>query len=99
MYINGEYMNTLYDLYQTLETRISADPITSYTARLLQSGEDEIVKKIGEEAIEIILATKGQGDQRLVEEISDLTYHILVLLVQKGIPLSAISDELNKRKK
>lgn len=92
-------MNTLNDLYQTLETRKSADPNTSYTARLLQSGEDEIVKKIGEEAIEIILAAKGQGDKRLVEEISDLTYHILVLLVQKGIPLNAISDELNKRKK
>ena len=92
-------MNSLNDLYKTLETRKSADPSTSYTARLLQSGEDEIVKKIGEEAIEIILAAKGQGDQRLVEEISDLTYHILVLLVQKGIPLSAISDELNKRKK
>jgi len=92
-------MNSLNELYKTLETRKSADPSTSYTARLLQSGEDEIVKKIGEEAIEIILAAKGQGDQRLVEEISDLTYHILVLLVQKGIPLSAISDELNKRKK
>lgn len=92
-------MNTLNNLYQTLETRKSADPNTSYTARLLQSGEDEIVKKIGEEAIEIILAAKGQGDQRLVEEISDLTYHILVLLVQKGIPLSAISNELNNRKK
>ena len=92
-------MNSLNELYKTLETRKSADPSISYTARLLQSGEDEIVKKIGEEAIEIILAAKGQGDQRLVEEISDLTYHILVLLVQKGIPLSAISDELNKRKK
>ncbi|MBW6472025.1 MAG: phosphoribosyl-ATP diphosphatase [Anaerolineaceae bacterium] len=92
-------MNSLNDLYQTLETRKSADPNTSYTARLLQAGEDEIVKKIGEEAIEIILAAKGQGDQRLVEEISDLTYHILVLLVQKGIPLNAIADELNKRKK
>jgi len=92
-------MNSLNDLYQTLETRKSADPNTSNTARLLQSGENEIVKKIGEETIEIILAAKGQGDQRLVEEISDLTYHILVLLVQKGIPLSAISDELNKRNK
>ena len=92
-------MNTLLELYQTLESRISADPATSYTARLLQSGEDEIVKKIGEESIEIILAAKGQGNQRLIEEISDLTYHILVLLVQKGIPISAISEELNKRKK
>ncbi len=92
-------MYALNELYQTLETRKSADPDTSYTARLLQSGEDEIVKKIGEEVAEIILAAKGQGNQRLVEEISDLTYHILVLVVQKGIPLNAISEELNKRKK
>jgi phosphoribosyl-ATP pyrophosphohydrolase len=92
-------MNTLTELYEILESRKSADPTTSYTARLLQAGEDEIIKKIGEEAIEVILATKGQGDRRLVEEISDLTYHILVLLVQKGIPLRAVSDELSKRKK
>lgn len=92
-------MNSLDELYQTLQNRKLANPDTSYTARLMQSGEDEILKKIGEESVEIILAAKGQGNQRLVEEISDLTYHILVLLVQKGIPLSAISAELNKRKK
>ncbi len=57
------------------------------------------MKKIGEEAVEIILAAKGQGNQRLVEEISDLVYHVLVLLVHKGIQLSAISEELSKRKK
>lgn len=92
-------MNSLDELYLTLQNRKLANPDTSYTARLMQSGEDEILKKIGEESVEIILAAKGQGNQRLVEEISDLTYHILVLLVQKGIPLSAISAELNKRKK
>jgi len=92
-------MNTLNTLYQILETKKLADPTTSYTARLLQQGEDEIIKKIGEEAVEIILATKGQGNQRLVEEISDITYHILVLLVQREIPLSSISDELKKRMK
>lgn len=92
-------MNILNTLYQILETRKLADPTTSYTARLLQQGEDEIIKKIGEEAVEIILATKGQGNQRLVEEISDITYHILVLLVQRDIPLSSISDELKKRMK
>ena len=92
-------MNTLNTLYQILETKKLADTTTSYTARLLQQGEDEIIKKIGEEAVEIILATKGQGNQRLVEEISDITYHILVLLVQREIPLSSISDELKKRMK
>jgi len=92
-------MNSLDDLYQILQARKTADPNTSYTAQLMQSGEDEILKKIGEESVEIILAAKGQGNQRLVEEIADLTYHILVLLVQKEIPLSAISKELNMRKK
>jgi phosphoribosyl-ATP pyrophosphohydrolase len=46
----------------------------------MAAGEDEIVKKVGEEAVEVILAAKGQGDQRLVEEVADLTYHLLVLL-------------------
>jgi len=92
-------MNTLSELYQNLETKKNADPDISYTARLIQSGEDEIIKKIGEEAIEVVLAAKGQGKQRLIEEISDLTYHVLVLLVKKQIPLSAISEELNRRKK
>lgn len=92
-------MNSLSDLYQTLESRKSANPDSSYTARLIQSGEDEIVKKIGEEAIEVILAAKGQGDPRIIEEIADLTYHVLVLMVSKGITLDDISNELNKRKK
>lgn len=92
-------MNLLIELYQTLETRKFANPTSSYTARLMQSGEDEIVKKIGEEAIEVILAVKGQGDQRIVEEIADLTYHVLVLMVSKGITLQDISNELDKRKK
>ena len=92
-------MNSLSDLYQTLESRKSANPDSSYTAHLIQSGEDEIVKKIGEEAIEVILAAKGQGDPRIIEEIADLTYHVLVLMVSKGITLQDISNELNKRKK
>jgi phosphoribosyl-ATP pyrophosphohydrolase len=92
-------MNSLNELYQTLESRKTADPNASYTARLMQSGPDEILKKIGEESVEIILAAKGQGNERLVEEIADLTYHVLVLLIQKEISLSAITDELNKRKK
>jgi phosphoribosyl-ATP pyrophosphohydrolase len=92
-------MNSLSDLYHTLESRKSANPASSYTARLIQSGEDEIVKKIGEEAIEVILAAKGQGESRIIEEIADLTYHVLVLMVSKGITLQDISNELNKRKK
>lgn len=92
-------MTTLENLYQILESRKTASPASSYTARLLDAGEDEIVKKIGEEAIEVILAAKSQGEKRLIEEISDLTYHVLVLMVAKNISLQDIAKELNSRQK
>jgi phosphoribosyl-ATP pyrophosphohydrolase len=63
----------------------------------MRSGEDEILKKIGEEAVEVVLAGKGQGNQRLVEEVADLAYHTLVLLAYKGLSLEAIEEELEKR--
>lgn len=92
-------MNQLEQLYLTLENRKAANPASSYTARLFDAGEDEILKKIGEEAIEVILAAKSQGELRIIEETADLTYHLLVLLVSKGITLSQIQDELIKRQK
>jgi len=71
----------------------------SYTARLLAAGEDEIVKKIGEEAIEVILAAKGQGNQRIVEETADLLYHLLVLLVARDLTWADVKVELVRRQK
>ncbi len=71
----------------------------SYTASLFAKGEDEIVKKVGEEAIEVILAAKSQGEKRLVEEVSDLAYHSLVLLAAKGLSPDNIKDELASRHK
>ncbi len=88
---------TLDDLYQIICQRRDHPTAQSYTARLMAAGEDEILKKVGEEAMEIILAAKGQGDQRLIEEVSDLTYHLLVLLAYKRIELSAIQAELERR--
>ncbi len=73
------------ELYTTILSRKTADPASSYTARLFAAGEDEIVKKVGEEAIEVILAAKGQGNARLLEETADLTYHVLVLLAARGL--------------
>jgi phosphoribosyl-ATP pyrophosphohydrolase len=71
----------------------------SYTASLFAAGEDEIVKKIGEEAVEVIIAAKGQGNQRIIEETADLLYHTLVLLVSRGLCLDDIKEELEKRHK
>ena len=60
--------------------------------------EDENMKKIGEEAIEVILAAKGQGQQRLIEESADLIYHLSVLLVAKGVDWADVEAELVSRR-
>ncbi len=88
---------TLDELYAIICERRDHPTAQSYTARLIAQGEDEIVKKVGEEAVEVILAVKGQGDQRVVEEVSDLAYHVLVLLAYRGISPEAIRAELAKR--
>ena len=86
------------ELYATLAARRTADPATSYTARLLAAGEDEIVKKVGEEAVEVILAAKGQGDERLISETADLIYHLLVLLVSRDLGWGEVLQELARRR-
>jgi phosphoribosyl-ATP pyrophosphohydrolase len=65
---------------------------------LFADGEDRICQKVGEEAVEVIIAAKGQGDERIIEEVSDLFYHTLVLLSAKGLSLSDVEDELRKRR-
>ena len=68
----------------------------SYTNRLLTAGEDEIVKKIGEEIVEVIIAAKGQGDERLISELADLTYHCLVLLAARGLNPDDVAAEFTR---
>jgi phosphoribosyl-ATP pyrophosphohydrolase len=70
----------------------------SYTVKLLLD-IDEALKKVGEEAVEVILAGKSQTDQRLIEESSDLMYHLFVLLAARDIPLDAVRQELQRRRK
>ncbi len=90
---------TIDELYSIICERRDHPSAQSYTARLIALGEDEIVKKIGEEAVEVILAAKGQGDQRLVEEISDLAYHVLVLMAYRRLTPDDIRAELARRHK
>lgn len=84
-------------LFEIIENRKANPTEKSYTASLFAEGEDRILQKIGEEATEVIIAAKGQGNQRIVEEVSDLFYHTLVLLSEKGLKLSDVEDELKKR--
>lgn len=84
-------------LYEVILDRKANPREGSYTCWLFEQGEDEILKKIGEEAVEVILAARGQGDNRLVEELADLYYHVLVLLAWRGLNPEAINSELQRR--
>ena len=87
----------LYKLTDIINDR-KTNPIEgSYTNRLLTEGEETILKKVGEESIEVILAAASQGDQRVIEEVSDLMYHLLVLLAARDLSLADIDKELSDR--
>jgi phosphoribosyl-ATP pyrophosphohydrolase len=87
----------LNELFAIIEDRKANPTKESYTAKLLSEGEDRILQKVGEETIEVILAAKGQGNQRLIEETADLFYHILVLLSAVDLTLVDVEAELRKR--
>lgn len=87
----------LNELYAIIKDRQAHPQPGSYTNQLLDAGTDAILQKVGEESVEVILAAKGQGHQRLIEETSDLLYHTLVLLVSQGVSLEEIEAELARR--
>jgi phosphoribosyl-ATP pyrophosphohydrolase len=87
----------LHELFAIIKDRQAHPTEGSYTARLMADGDDAILKKVGEEAVEVILAAKGQGDQRVVEEVADLFYHTLVLLAHFDLSLSDVEAELRQR--
>ena len=87
------------ELYTIICERRDHPKEGSYTRQLLEAGEDEMAKKIGEEAVEVIIAAKGQGEQRIIEETADLIYHVLVLLASRGISPDLVMLELEKRHK
>jgi len=89
--------NVIQTLFQTIEERKLNPTPNSYTASLFEMGEDEILKKIGEEAVEVIIAAANQGDERVVSEMADMLYHCLVLLVARGLQWEDIETELASR--
>lgn len=88
----------LEELARVVAVRAQAPPEESYTARLLTKGPDEVLKKVGEEATEVVLAARVQSDERLAEETADLLYHLVVALHQRGLPLVRVMDELRRRR-
>ncbi len=90
--------NALDSLYATLRERKNADPASSYVASLHAKGLDAILKKIGEESAEVLLAAKGADKPALVHELADLWFHSLVLMSAKDIGPGEILAELSRRK-
>ena len=88
----------LNELYGIIADRKSNPKEGSYTCYLFDKGLDKILKKVGEEASETIIAAKNDGKNELVYEVSDLLYHLLVLLVEKGVTLEDIEKELKSRR-
>ncbi len=97
--INNPQSTILDQLYQVVLDRKRNPRPESYTARLFAAGMGEMAKKVGEESVEVIVAALGQSDERLVSETADLFYHTLVLLAARGVPLTQVEAELEKRRK
>ena len=85
-------------LMAVLRDRHARRPEGSYSAYLFNEGRDKILKKIGEEATEVVIAAKGESPERLVSEIADLVYHLSVLMVEAGVGWEEVGRELGRRR-
>lgn len=86
-------------LFNIIQSRKENPLEGSYTAKLLREGLPRIAQKVGEEGTEVVVAALSQDDQRLIEEVADLTYHTLVLLSARGLTPAHVAAELEKRHK
>jgi len=91
-------IDVLKELFEVVKDR-KENPIEgSYTNYLFEKGLDKILKKVGEEGTEVIIAAKNNDKEELVNEICDLTYHVLVLMAEQGVELEMVRNELEKRR-
>jgi phosphoribosyl-ATP pyrophosphohydrolase/phosphoribosyl-AMP cyclohydrolase len=86
------------EVRRVIASRAAERPEGSYTVRLLDKGLDHTLKKVGEEATEVILAAKGESDERLAEEAADLVFHVLVALHQRGLGPGDVLEVLRRRR-
>jgi phosphoribosyl-ATP pyrophosphohydrolase len=87
------------ELYAVIESRRGADPETSYTAKLLAGHEDKLLKKIGEEATEVVMAAKDHDPAQVRYESADLVYHLLVVMAREGVTPAELAAELATRRR
>jgi phosphoribosyl-ATP pyrophosphohydrolase len=89
--------DTLARLEATIASRKGADPATSYVASLFSKGRPKIARKLGEEAVEAIVAALAEDQKALTGEAADILFHLLVLLADAGVPLADVLAELDRR--
>lgn len=94
-----EEIEFIYDLERLLISRRKDKPKGSYSTKLFKKGIDKIAQKLGEEAVETIIASKNKKNAELIGESADLIYHLLVLLVEKEIPFDTVIQEMMLRSK
>lgn len=89
--------DTLQILEQTIRQRRSADPSASYVAKLTARGRAKIAQKVGEEAVEAVIAAMADDREGLIGESADLLFHLMLLLADLDVPFAAVLDELDRR--
>ncbi len=94
----NDQWNVFQEVFEVITNRKDNPKEGSYTNYLFGKGLDKILKKVGEEASEVIIAAKNENRDEIQYEISDLLYHLMVLMVQQGLTWEDISDELKKRR-
>ena len=95
---NKQNIYFLEELYSVIQDRAKGSKKNSYTKSLLKKGKNKIAQKVSEETIELVIDYLNGSKVRIIEEASDLIYHLLILLYSKKITLSDIKKELTKRK-
>uniref|UniRef100_A0A7J3ZLL8 Phosphoribosyl-ATP pyrophosphatase n=1 Tax=Fervidicoccus fontis TaxID=683846 RepID=A0A7J3ZLL8_9CREN len=91
--------NVIVEVYETIRERKEAPRKESYTATLFSKGLNAILKKLGEETVEVAVAASSSSREQLVHEVTDLIFHLLVLLAYKDIHVSEIFSELERRRR
>jgi phosphoribosyl-ATP pyrophosphohydrolase len=97
--MSGSGIAYLEELERTIEQRKAATPDQSYTAKLYGAGKSRIAQKVGEEAVELVIASMQSDRPRIVAEAADLLYHLLVLLRANDVTLADVASELSHRQR
>lgn len=97
--LEPDELKFLSELNDLIVTRKNLMPANSYTTKLFSEGSDRIIQKVGEEAVEVLIAAKNKNSQQIVYESADLLYHLMVMLTDNDIKLSDVVSELKRRQK